>query len=140
MKMLAASTLVDSHGMRQSKKNLVRMVNLINDPGEALPIGIQHDATVPPLGKIRDAELVAIQNGEWAVQLDQSIFDHSEEIEIDGEGSFIAEWIEGDIRPMKTRGEASDQNVFSTDPMNLGGVEGYKEFLEEVKISETFTP
>ena len=138
MKIIAASTSVDKHGMRQSKENLENIIRSINESDSALPIGLEHDIRVPPMGICHNAEMVELESGEFAMTLDQSFFDDSKEVDLGEDGPFKAEWLREGTKYLRFRSETQDRSHFAGDPMNLGGIAEYRKFIAEHRLDEVF--
>ncbi|MGI1805989.1 hypothetical protein ACRPK8_09665 [Exiguobacterium sp. TDN 0502] len=66
MKLLLATTHVDSHGMRMSIEALEGAARQIN--GDTVPsMGVEHDVTIPPLGKFSEAFIHKLPDGEYGL-------------------------------------------------------------------------
>ena len=131
LKSIGATTRVDRHGMRMTKEVLESMVTQINSPKEALPVGVEHDLIIPPIGKILTATLVQLDEGEHGVEIVQEIFEKTGTFSFETE-NFVITKSEEDNRPFKIIDNDTDQSCISVDPMNLGGYKKCKSALNEI--------
>ncbi|MFG6062188.1 hypothetical protein, partial [Salmonella enterica] len=77
---IAATTHVDSHGMKISKEALDQLAEDIKK-GESVPaIHIEHDTTLPPIGKVIDGLVEKRKDGEYQLVITQELFDKQLEI------------------------------------------------------------
>lgn len=66
MQLLLATTHVDSHGMKMTREALEGAVRQIN--GDIVPgMGVEHDVTIPPLGKFGEAFIRELPDGEYGL-------------------------------------------------------------------------
>lgn len=80
IKMRMATTHVDRHGERMTLGALESMVQLTNQG--IIPLGIEHDPRIPPQGRVISAEIVELDDGEYAVEGTAELFDGNlEELE-----------------------------------------------------------
>jgi hypothetical protein len=124
--MIAATTRVDAHGMMHTKESLESMVRQCNQGESAIRMGIEHDMSVPPLGKCVDAELVEIDGGH-AVVLDQRQWNVRAKVRLPDGSVAVVESLSDDARPLKANDRGSDEHDFTVafDPVNLGGFEDF---------------
>src|SRR6266571_15652 len=73
-----ASTHVDKQGEALALEALHDMVQQINSC--YLPMGLEHDPRVPPIGRVSSAQVVRLEDGEWAVDGDVEIFEEGDHI------------------------------------------------------------
>lgn len=75
LKGIAATTEVDRHNCKITKEALEKAIADINTGSFAPGVGIEHDHTVLPIGKVLKGEIISMPNGEFAAQIHQEIFD-----------------------------------------------------------------
>lgn len=124
-KAIGATTKLDLHGTVLPKEALEGFVQQINNAPDAVALNVEHDVTVPPLGKILSAELVPLTDGEWGIEFTEEIFGQSGTLSLGGQ-TFVVTRSSEDDRPFNAKFSQSDQLSLSLDPMNLGGWNEYK--------------
>lgn len=72
---IGASTHIDAHNHKFTKEALETMKNSIKNGKYACAIKIEHDLTVMPIGKIIDADVIELSDGEYGLSITQEIFD-----------------------------------------------------------------
>ena len=75
-----ATSHVDKHGEMIAPKALSSLVELIN--AEYLPMGVEHDPRIPPIGRIVSARLVVLDDGAYAVQGVAEMFEDGDQIQL----------------------------------------------------------
>lgn len=131
---IGATTHLDLHNCRLSREMLEELVNNINNEKYAIRMGIEHDSSIMPIGKILRGKIIELEEGESAVEIEQEIF---EEI-----GTYIDPlnriWhITGsyrDTRPFAdAQMEKADNIKVSIDPINFSqtGYEKLWDFYEQ---------
>ena len=81
------TTHVDKHTERVVPEALDGFVNLVNQ--QYLPIGVEHDPRVVPVGRLLSAHIVELEDGEFAVDGIAEIFEDEDEIEFRDDGREI---------------------------------------------------
>src|SRR4030065_241004 len=74
------STHIDRHNDRMALSALESLVTHINTA--YLPVGIEHDPRIPPVGRIASAEIKELEDGEYAVDAILDIFESGDIIEL----------------------------------------------------------
>ncbi|MEM6641830.1 MAG: hypothetical protein AAF616_02525 [Bacteroidota bacterium] len=77
-----STTHFDRHGEMMTKEALEMGAETINS-GRRPRIGVEHDMTLPPLGRISNAEVIQGEDGEYYLVAYQEFFDSAEEIKLD---------------------------------------------------------
>lgn len=80
-KAIIATSHRDSHGEILHPNGLKLMVEEINK--NYLRVGVEHDPRIPPIGRIVRAELIIMEDGEYAVQADIEIFEVGDKYSLD---------------------------------------------------------
>ncbi len=134
-----ASSHRDRHNTIITKGALEGLASSIN--GEyAVSIGVEHDPTFPPMGKVTDATLEPTDDGEWRVVATQELFDDPVEIALPDGTTAWMQWSPTDQRPFSVSNEDFDDGfVVSIDPANFATPEDYTVFLETLKGDAEFT-
>jgi hypothetical protein len=78
---------IDKHNERVSLSALQDLVGLINK--QYIPMGVEHDPRIPPVGRVLSAYLEELEDGEFAVDGIAEIFEEGEEIEFRDDGREI---------------------------------------------------
>lgn len=74
---IGASTHLDAHNQKLTKDDLERIKDDIKNGKYAGAIKIEHDLTVMPIGKVIDADIIKLEDGEYALFITQEIFDET---------------------------------------------------------------
>lgn len=69
-----ATTHVDLHGDRLTKSALEGMVKQMSEAEEPQWMYMEHDTTLPPIGRVVGARLVQLEDGEYAVDGEMEIY------------------------------------------------------------------
>lgn len=141
MKGIIATTHVDGHGEKLAKEALERLVLEINSGNTAIGVNVEHDGLTMPIGKVVNANLVQLEDGEFAVETLQEIFDiYSTEKEIFDDVYYIAE-SKTDFRPFAERATDNVDNLtVAIDPHNFNrnDLTVISDFLEKEEIYVEF--
>jgi len=141
MKGIIATTHVDGHGEKLAKEALERLVLEINSGNTAIGVNVEHDGLTMPIGKVVNANLVQLEDGEFAVETLQEIFDiYSTENEIFDDVYYIAE-SKTDFRPFAERATDNVDNLtVAIDPHNFNrnDLTVISDFLEKEEIYVEF--
>lgn len=76
-KAIGASTHLDAHNQKLTKEDLEKIKDDIKNGKYAGAIKIEHDLTVMPIGKVIDADIIKLEDGEYALFIIQEIFDET---------------------------------------------------------------
>lgn len=128
-----SSTHVDSHGDVMAKSALEMGVTSIN--GDRKPrLGLEHDMTYPPLGRINDARLVEGKDGAFYLVAFQEYFDKRVQTILDDGTILIKEYFSSGGTPFsEVRGELTDEIEISVDKNNFESYSESKKFYEELE-------
>lgn len=113
-KAIGATTKLDLHGTVLPKEALEGFVQQINNAPDAVALNVEHDVTVPPLGKILSAELVPLTDGEWGIEFTEEIFGQSGTLSLGGQ-TFVVTRSSEDDRPFNAKFSQSDQLSLSLE-------------------------
>lgn len=81
------TTHVDKHNERMSVEALNDFVNLVNQ--QYIPVGVEHDPRIPPIGRVISAQIEELPDGEFAVDGIAEIYEEGQEIEFKDDGREI---------------------------------------------------
>jgi len=138
-KAIAASTHIDRHNTKISLEALESAADQINNGTEVPIIGLDHDITIPPLGKCIEAYTELLPDGEHQAVIVQDYFDGSGQIEMPDGSILIKEYSLSDNRPLATRGtESVEKTHLAYDFVNFDSKESLAEFLSEVRSEGEF--
>jgi hypothetical protein len=113
---VAITTDVDLHGDQVSKEALLQAKEQIG--GASCPaVGVGHDPTVPPLGKVLSAEVREREDGIYELLITQEVFERSEVVTLPDGTQGIKTESESDRRPF-VLSEPVERTQVSVDPMN----------------------
>lgn len=135
IKAIVATTHIDLHNMRMTKEALESAAISINGPRK-VKMGIEHDETIPPLGKVLEAWVEPTDDGEYRLVQSSEIFEQFEEAVLP-DGTVLLKQ-EGEINQQPfVIGERVDTKGFALlyDRINFGTEDNRRAFLNEVKES-----
>ena len=135
---LATSHLL-SDGHILSKQALDGMASEINEAEWSIPSNLEHDHTLPPIGKLISAEVKSLQDGEFALVATSEIFEQPVEISLnDGSTAFV--WkSQADSRPFKSaETECSDSILVSYSHKGFSDPGDEDEFRALVRRKPSF--
>jgi hypothetical protein len=81
---IAATTHIDLHGDRFTREALEDLVGQASK--EYIPINVEHDFRVPPLGRTVAAKIVKLEDGESGVEIEGELFENGEVVDFNGAG------------------------------------------------------
>lgn len=120
LKGIGATTHIDRHNCRITKEALENAAKDINEGTYAVGLGIEHDSTIMPIGKVINGKMVRLEDGEYALEIEQELF---EEYQIYRDESDVKWYItesSTDTRPFAdTRTENVQKIKISVDPVNF---------------------
>ena len=76
IKGIYATSNVDNHGKAFSVEALKMLVEQINN--SYMPMGVEHDPRIPPIGRIISAKLIKRDDGSYAVEGISEIFEEGD--------------------------------------------------------------
>ena len=141
-KQIIATSGKDRHNQQIPEKELLEIVQKINEENASMRIGIEHDPTLLPIGKIVKAKMISINENEIAIEaeIDEFINDFNKMI-----GPYGDTWYMGesklDTRPFVQNTHDYKGNIlFSINPIYFQNrdFEFVKRTLEqeEIKVEE----
>lgn len=141
-KQIIATSGKDRHNQQIPEKELLEIVQKINEENASIRIGIEHDPTLLPIGKIVKAKMISINENEIAIEaeIDEFINDFNKMI-----GPYGDTWYMGesklDTRPFVQNTHDYKGNIlFSINPIYFQNrdFEFVKRTLEqeEIKVEE----
>ena len=132
-KIVLSTTHVDRHGSRMSKEALESAIDLIN--GDVKPrLGLEHDMTLPPLGRINDAKVIQGEDGEYYLVGHYEYYEIRESISLKDGSTLIKERFNDEKHKFaEVRDEILDQTRISFDRVNFEEFEDADKFIEELK-------
>lgn len=133
LKGIGATTEIDRHNCRIAKEALEVAANDVNNSGSVPSVGLNHDRTIMPFGKVIRAEVLPMDNGEFKMEITQEIFEHDYIIELENGLRFIMNRSNSDVRPFAEENNDSENIVVSIDYVNFETQEGITEIQSIVK-------
>lgn len=129
-----SSTHIDSHGMMMTKEALENAAETINSDRNPR-IGLEHDMSFPPLGRITDASVVQGKDGAYYLVAYREYFDNRKETILEDGTILYKESFEKGSKPfVEAKSEQKDIIEIHTDPENFENIESLNEFLKELKV------
>ena len=135
IKAVAATTHIDRHNCKITKEALEDAVNKIKN-GDSVPaMCLGHDMAVPPLGKITDAWLEPMEDGEYKMLIIQETFDSYKEITLPDGSVAYEEFLPDNNKPfsLKLDKKAPDKLQIHTDFVNFESKKEYESFVNDIK-------
>lgn len=127
LKGIGATTELDRHNCRITREALENAANDINNSGSVPSVGINHDRTIMPFGKVTSAEVLAMNNGEYKMEITQELFEDEYLIELEEDVKFILNKSSFDERPFIEGDYDSDDTIVSVDLVNFENKEDISE-------------
>lgn len=120
IKGIGATTHVDRHNCKLEKSVLEDIINQINEASFAPGVGIEHDSTIMPIGKVIKGELVQLADGEFGVEITQELFEkYSTIIDKNGNKWYVTE-SKIDRRPFADTEIQKNSSIrIAIDPVNF---------------------
>lgn len=78
IEMTLATSHLDDHGQILTLNALKSLVNQVNS--SVIPLGVEHDPRVAPIGRILSARLTQLEDGHYAVAADAEVFEVGDKI------------------------------------------------------------
>lgn len=135
---IAATTHVDSHGMKITKEALDKLAEEFQKSETVPALLIEHDTTLPPIGKVIDGKVEKMEDGEYKLVITQEFFDSYSEITLPDGSPAIVQSSQNDNRPFNQREqtELSSNLKISVDRINFNSDEDYTKFTQEINQVE----
>lgn len=130
VKSIGATTHLDKHNCRIAKEALESATKDINEGMYAIGVGMEHDSSIMPIGKVVSGKLVELDDGEYGLEIEQELFD---EYRIcsnkENEKWYISE-SKRDSRPFADTQAENIKNIkISIDPVNFSK-ENYETLID----------
>jgi len=135
---VGATTHIDRHYMKMSKEALDSAARQVNNSGRVPAVGLDHDITVMPLGKVIEAKVEPLEDGEYQLVIVQEIFDNYETIILADGTKLIEQKSASDNRPFVREEKRPDKIELSYDMVNFASKDDLREFISEVKEEMDF--
>ncbi len=133
IKGIAATTHADRHDCKITKEALEKSVDDINTGKYVPAIGLEHDSSLMPIGKTYKAELITLDDGEYAAYIYQETFENYNVFNSKEFGRLYEASISSDSRPFAdTELESIDKLTFQLDPVNFE-YESFELIKEQLK-------
>lgn len=128
-----SSTHVDLQGDRISKEALEMGAQQINS--ERPPrLGLEHDMTLPPLGRISQAEVLQGDDSEYYLVVNREYFDSAEQIQISGGEVLLKEFFASGGKPFReVRKEPLELIEISIDAHIFDNYNEVDQFYDEIE-------
>ena len=78
MKGIMSTTHIDKQGGRMTKEAMLSLIEQTNK--YYVPMGIEHDPRIPPIGRIEFTELIELEDGEYGIQGTFHIFEKGDQL------------------------------------------------------------
>jgi hypothetical protein len=130
----AASTHPDLHGTIITKAALEGFAKHVNGPCPPY-MGVEHDPTIPPMGKVLDAQVVAAEDGHYELLHTMEIFSTPTPVATLGGQQLLIQGSTSDRRPFAGSLPGSPKDVLSVryDPINFLSQKERDFFLAECR-------
>lgn len=137
---IGATTHVDRHNMKFTKGALEKLADDINNGSKAAGVGLDHDVTVPPMGKVSSAYVEKRKDGEYQIIITQNIFDQYTKLELPDGLIVYKEELPDDKRPFSLNNyeDVPKKLLIHTDHVNFETEKEYDEFIKDVKEAGEF--
>ena len=120
VKGIMATTLVDRHNCCIAKEALEEVANDICNSSHVPSMGIEHDISIMPIGKVIKGEIIPYGDDEFALQMYSEIFENYDSITGLEEETYYCASSEIDHRPFAdTQIVENDKLTISLDPVNF---------------------
>ena len=120
--------------MMMTKEALENGAKMINS-GRSLRMGLEHDMSFPPLGRIADAEVIKSNDGSYYLVAYQEYFDKQQQAILeDGTVLYRESFVSGGKPFIESIVEPVDKVEIKTDPINFENQKSLDDFFEEIRI------
>jgi hypothetical protein len=130
---VGSTTHIDRHNERMTLQALESMARQINSERKPI-LTVEHDTTLPPIGKMLRAWIEPMEDGEFKLLIEQEIFEKEEHIIlVDGSQGLMRE-SETDNSPFVRKAKNIPETlILRADLANFASLNDYQAFLTEVK-------
>lgn len=133
LKGIGITTEIDRHNCRFTRGALEKAANDINNSGSVPSVGLNHDRTIMPFGKVISAEVLPMDDGEYKMEITQEVFEEEYFIELEDGTRFILNKSKCDERPFTEDEYDSDNTTVSIDLVNFKNKEDISQIQELVE-------
>lgn len=124
---------MDKHGTVFTKEALESGLKFINGPRKPR-LGLEHNRTIPPLGRINNGEVVQGSDGAYYLIADQEFFDTIEKLTLPNGLELIRESCQDHNYPFTECTYENNENVqIQYDYVNFQSYENCKDFIKNLK-------
>lgn len=137
---IGATTHVDKHNCRITKEALENAAKDINESTYAVGVGIEHDPTIMPIGKVINGKIIRLKDGEYALEIEQELFQEYQIYRDESDVKWYITESSMDIRPFAdTQVENIEKIKISIDPVNFShsDFEGLMDFYKKECLLDT---
>lgn len=131
VKGLVATTKIDRHNTIIAKEALEQAALDINTSPNVPSVGVEHDPTILPIGKVIRANVIRMDDGEFGLYAEQDMFETHTTV-VDGQ-TYVILKSEIDNRPFISKTVESDKMLIQTDFINFNSVNECNEFFRSVE-------
>lgn len=130
---LIASSKVDRHGTRIAPEALQQMANFINSD-QKIKLALEHDMSIPPLGRINNAFLIQGEDGEVYLLGYKELFDVKESVTLEDGSILVREKFQsGDNRFKGTEIQHNEKTILYVDRINFENFQHAEVFFQELR-------
>lgn len=131
-RIILSSSHLDKHGTVILREALESTLVIIN--GNRKPrLGLEHNQTFPPLGRINNGEVSRGEDGEYYLVADQEFFDLKERLTLSNGLELIRESFSGENFPFaECKFESHEVIEILYDPVNFDSYQNSKDFIKEL--------
>ncbi len=120
LKGIGATTHIDRHNCRITKEVLEDMAKDITDGVCAVGMGVEHNLAVMPIGKVLNGKIIELEDGEYALEIEQEIFEEYFSYEDERGAKWYITGSKTDRRPFADTQMDNTPNIkISIDPVNF---------------------
>lgn len=128
-----SSTHIDLHGMRMSKKALEDAAKLVNSDRNPR-VGLEHDMSFPPLGRITDAEVLKGKDGEYYLVGYREYFDERKQTTLKDGSLLYIEYFKNGGKPFaEAKPDVVDKIQINADPSNFENREEMEALIDDIE-------
>jgi len=130
---VASTTHIDRHNTRMTKEALESAAAQINS-GRKPVLTMEHDVTLPPIGKILHAWIEPTEDGEYQLLTQQEIFEKEERVILPNGLQGLQRQSDTDNHPFVDKiANITERVNISADPANFTSFQAYEVFLNELQ-------
>lgn len=138
VKAIMATTHVDRHNMKITKEALESGVRQINGD-YALVFNLEHDVTLPPIGKVIEAGIEQLEDGEYQLVATNEVFENLKEIKMPDGVTLLEQESSTDHRPfIGSEMQTTDEIEIHYDMVNFESKQKLNQFIQDLKSVADF--